>query len=106
MIVFRTIINVLPEKHKEVLQTLLSLVEPPGEGMGCLSYGIYNDIEDQNVFNLISEWESRLHLNRFLNSDRFRILLGTKSLLCEPLRIKFLKNFDPEGIEAMNFRKK
>ena len=106
MIVFRTIITVLPEKHKEVLQTLLSLVEPPGEGMGCLGYGIFNDIEDENVFNLIYEWETREYLNRFLRSDRFRILLGTKSLLCEPFHFEFLKNFDPEGVEALNLRKK
>ena len=55
MIIIRTIMNVLPEKQKEVLQTLLSLIDPPGEEKGCLSYNIFCDIEDKNVFNLISE---------------------------------------------------
>ena len=106
MIMVRTTINVLPEKHKEVLQTLLSLIETPGKETGWLSYGVFSDIEDENVFNLISEWETREHLNRFLKSDRFRVLLGTKSLLCEPLSVEFLKLIDSEGIEAMNLRKK
>ena len=106
MIVFRRIINVLPEKHKEVLQTLLSLVEPPGEGMGCLGYGIFNDIEDENVFNLIYEWETREYLNRFLRSDRFRTLLGIKSLLCAPFHFKLLKNFDLEEVRGTEFKKK
>jgi quinol monooxygenase YgiN len=81
------------------------LIEPPGKETGCLSYGVFSDIEDENVFNLISEWETREHLNRFLKSDRFRVLLGTKSLLCEPSSIEFLKVFDSEGIEIMNLRK-
>ena len=106
MIVVRTIINVLPEKHKEVLQTLLSLIEPPGKETGCLSYGIFNDIEDENVFNLISEWESNEHLNRFLKSERFSVLLGTKSLLCEPLSIDFLRVMGSERIETVNFVRK
>ena len=62
MIVVRTTMNVLPEKQKEVLQTLLSLIEIPGKEKGCLSYGIFCDIEDKNVFNLISEWERSLQL--------------------------------------------
>lgn len=105
MIMLRTIINVLPEKQKEVLQTLLSLIEPPEKKTGCLSYGIFSDIEDENVFNLISEWETREHLHAFLTSDRFRVLLGTKSLLCEPLSMEFLKVVDFEEIETINLRR-
>ena len=59
MIVLLTIMNVLPEKQKEVLQTLLSMVELPENEKGCLSYGISCDIEDNTVFNLISTWETR-----------------------------------------------
>ncbi len=31
--------------HKEVFQTLLSMIEQPGKEKGCLSYGIFCDIE-------------------------------------------------------------
>ena len=102
MIILRTVMNVLPEKQKEVLQTLLSLIEPPEKATGCLSYGIFNDVEDKNVFNLISEWESRQHLNHHMRSDRFSVLLGIKSLLREPLKIQIFTVSDSEGIEAVN----
>ena len=102
MIIAITIMNVLPEKQKEVLQTLLSMVEPPGKEKGCLSYGIFCDIEDKNVFNLISEWETHQHLNHHMRSDRFSVLLGTKSLLCEPLKIHIFTVSDSVGIEAVN----
>ena len=69
-----TNMNVLPEKQKEVLQTLLSMVEPPGKESGCLSYGISCDIEDKNVFNQISAWETRQNLDHYMKSDRFGVV--------------------------------
>lgn len=107
MNVIRTIMNVLPEKQKEVLQTLLSLVALPEKEKGCRSYGIYSDITDNNVFNLISEWDTRQHLDQHMRSDGFSVLLGTKSLLTEPMEIKIFTVSGTEGMEAVNtIRKK
>ena len=102
MNVIRTIMNVRPEKQKEVLQTLVSMVAPPGNEKGCLSYGIYRDIEDNHVFNLISEWETRHYLDQYMQSERFSVLLGTKSLLSEPMEIQIFSVADAEGMEAVN----
>ena len=106
MILVRIILNVLPEKQKEVMQTLLSMIEPPEKEKGHMSYGIFHDIEDKSVFNLISEWETRRHLNEHMRSDRFSVLLGIKSLLSKPLEIQILTVSDSEGIEAVNFIRK
>ena len=88
MISVRITMNVLQEKQKEVFQTLLSFIEQPTKEKGCLSYRIFSDIENKSVFTIISEWETRQHLDHHMKSDRFSVLLGTKSLLCEPLKIK------------------
>ena len=106
MILIKATMNVLPEKQKEVLQTLLSLIEPPGKGRGCLSYGAFNDIEDDNAFTLISAWDSREHLENYIKSNRFSVLLGINSLLCEPLKIEILTVSDSEGIETVNSMRK
>lgn len=100
--VIRTIMKVLPEKQKEVLQTLLSMVAPSEKEKGCLSYGIYRDIDDNNVFYLISEWENREQLNRHIQSDGFSVLLGTKSLLKEPIKIQIFTVSETEGMEVVN----
>jgi quinol monooxygenase YgiN len=92
--------NVYPEKQKEVLQTLLSLMNPPEKERGCLSYSILCDIEDNNVFNLISEWKTSQHLEHYMISDRFSVLLGTKSFLWEPMKIQIYTATDAEGIDA------
>ncbi len=84
------------------MQTLLSMVEPPGKKSGYLNYGIFRDIEDKNVFNLISEWKTRQDLDDHIKSYRFSVLLGTKSLLCEPLKIQIFTVSNSEGIEAVN----
>lgn len=101
MIIIRTIMNVLPEKLKEVRQTLLSLTESPGEERGCLSFGVFADIENENVFNLISEWKSRRHLDLYMRSERFGVLLGTTSLLSKPLSIRIFTVSAAKGMEEV-----
>lgn len=94
--------NVLPEKQKEVLLTLLALLQQPSKEKGCLSYAIFSDIEHENIFNLISEWETRQYLDQYMRSDRFSILLGTKSLLCEPLKMQILTGSDSQGMKSVH----
>lgn len=106
MITLRTCMNVLPEKQKEVLLTLLALLQLPEKETGCLSFGVFSDIEDENVFSLISEWETRQYLDQHIRSNRFSILLGTKSLLSEPLQIQILTCLDSEGIDMSHDLKK
>jgi quinol monooxygenase YgiN len=101
VIILRITLNVLPEKQKEVMQTLLSMIEPTGKEKGCLSYDVFLDIEDHNVFSLIEDWENREYLEHHLRSDRFGVLLGTKSLLSEPLKIQIHTVSHSEEMEAI-----
>ena len=102
MIILRITMNSLIEKRTEVMQTLLSMIEPTENGRGCLSCRIFRDIEDKNVFSLIEEWETREDLDDRIKSDRFSVLLGTKSLLCEPQQIEIHTVSHSEGMETVN----
>ena len=106
MIIVRIAMNALPEKRKEILQTLLSMVESTGNEKGCLSHQVFRDIEDDNVFSLIDEWETREDLDRYIGSAKFGVLLGTKSLLCEPPDVKIHTVSDSEGMTAVNAARK
>ena len=94
--------NVLPEKQLEVTQTLLSMVEPTGKEPGCRSYAVFCDIEDKNLFSLLEEWETREDLNHHIRSHRFGVLLGSKTLLCEPPKIQINTVSQSEGMEAID----
>jgi quinol monooxygenase YgiN len=59
MIIAKIIMNALPKKRKEVLKTLLSMIAPIRQKRGCRSYQVFQDIEDENVFSLVQEWETR-----------------------------------------------
>jgi quinol monooxygenase YgiN len=102
MIMVRITMNSLVEKRTEVRQTLLSMIEPTENGRGCLSCHVLRDIENKNVFSLIQEWETREDLDDHLKSDRFSVLLGTKSLLCEPQQIEIHTVSHSEGMETVN----
>ena len=101
MIIVRITMNALPENQKEVMQTLLSMIESTGKERGCLSHHVFRDIEDENVFSLIDEWETREDLNQHIRSAKFGVLLGTKSLLCEPPNIQIHTVSESEEMAAV-----
>ena len=101
MVIVRIAMNALPEKQKEVMQTLLSMIESTGKERGCLSHHVFRDIEDENVFSLIDEWETRQDLDQHTMSAKFGALLGAKSLLCEPPNIQIHTVSNSEGMAAV-----
>ena len=102
MIIVRVIMNVRPEKRKELMQTFLSMIQAAGKEKGCLSYDVFYDLEDNRVFSLIEEWKTREDLYHYIKSDRFSVLLGTKSLLCDPSQIQIHTVSLSEGMESVN----
>ena len=102
MIVVRIAMNVLQEKQKELVQTILSMIGPMENEAGCLSYALFCNIEDKNHLNLLEEWQTRKDLDRHLRSEMFSVLLGTKSLLCDPSQIQIHTVSHSEGMESVN----
>jgi len=102
VIIVRITLNALLEKRTEVMQTLLSMIEPTENGRGCLSFHVFRGIEDKNVFSLIEEWETRADVEDYIKSDTFSVLLGTKSLLCKPPQIEIHTVSHSEGMESVN----
>jgi quinol monooxygenase YgiN len=102
VIIVRITLNAFLEKRTEVMQTLISMIEPIENEMGCLSCHVYRDVEDKNVFRLIEDWKTREDLDHYMRSNRFSVLLGTKSLLCEPPEIQIHTVSLTEGMETVN----
>jgi len=98
----RITMKALMEKRTEMMQTLLSMIEPAEKEKGCLSYDVFCDLEDNQVFSLIEEWGTREDLDRHIRSERFSVLLGTKSLLAEPAEMKIHTVSHSEGAEVVN----
>ena len=101
MIVVRIIMQVIPEKQKELVQTILSMIEPMEKETGCISYSLFCNMEDKCLLNLLQEWHTRRDLDQYLGSDMFGVFLGTKSLLIEPHGINIYTIHQSEGMEAV-----
>lgn len=102
MIIVRITMKALMEKQTEIMQTLLSMIEPTRKEKGCLSYDVFCDIEGKTVFNLIEEWETGEDLDHHIRSERFSVLLGTKSFLAKALEMKIHTVSHSEGVEVVN----
>jgi quinol monooxygenase YgiN len=102
MIVFKVTMNVLPEKHLEIMQTLLAMIEPTAKTAGCLSFGVYCDIENKNRFSLLGEWKTRENLDHHIASAQFSVLLGTQALLYKPLQTQIFTVSQSEGMDAIH----
>ena len=102
MIIVRIAMKARVEKRTEMMQTLLSMIEPAGKEKGCLNYDVFCDSKDNHVFSLVEEWETREDLDRHIRSEKFGVLLGTKSLLAKPLEIKIHTVSHSEGTEVVN----
>lgn len=102
MVIISITMNALQEKRTEIMQTLLSMIEPTENERGCLRCRALCDIENKNFFSLIEHWKTREDLNDHLKSDRFSVLLGTKSLLYEPPIIDIHTISLSEGMETVH----
>jgi quinol monooxygenase YgiN len=102
MIIAKIIMNALPEKRKEVFQTLLSMIEVLRQEKGCRSCQVFQDIEDENVFSVVQKWETREDLEHHMRSDRFSVLLGTNILLKKQQDILIHTVLHTEGNAIVN----
>jgi quinol monooxygenase YgiN len=102
VIIVRISMKALVGKKLDVMQTLLSMSAAARKEKGCLSYDAFCDINGKTVFYLIEEWQKRADLVRHIRSERFSVLLGTRSLLTKPLEMKIHTISRSEGVEVVN----
>jgi quinol monooxygenase YgiN len=77
-----------PKKSTELWQTLETLRYSTCKlDSGCIRYCFFQKGENDNSIILIMEWQTQEQLTAFQNSDRYKILLGAISLLCESSEI-------------------
>ena len=91
----------LPAKRKEFLQTVQAMIQKIRKEKGCIKCYACQDIEDENTFRLLEEWETQKDLDNHLRSDLFTVLLGVKNLLSEPLEINFTVGSSTTGMEVV-----
>ncbi|MFA4920448.1 MAG: putative quinol monooxygenase [Thermodesulfovibrionales bacterium] len=80
---------VQPERRSDLLETMRGMLEPARVERGCLSYRLYEDVEDINAFVLLEEWATQEDLKRHISKDNQRRLLALMDLLSEQPEVRF-----------------
>jgi quinol monooxygenase YgiN len=74
---------VRPERRSDLLEAMRGMLEPSRVERGCLSYCLYEDVENRNAFVLLEEWATQEDLERHISKDKQRRLLALMDLLNE-----------------------
>jgi quinol monooxygenase YgiN len=80
---------VQPEKRRDLLEAIRGMLEPARVERGCLSYRLYEDVENRNALVLLEEWASQENLESHLRTDNQRQLLALMDLLSEKPELQF-----------------
>ena len=92
---------VQPEKRSDLLETMRGMLEPARVERGCLSYRLYEDVENRNALVLLEEWATQKDLERHISKDSQRRLLALMDLLSEPPELRFNTVSHTAGMELI-----
>lgn len=59
-------------KKEEFIKVAQEMIEETNKEVGCISYDLYEDINDENIVTFIEEWESREAIERHNNSEHVK----------------------------------
>jgi quinol monooxygenase YgiN len=93
--------SVSPERREEVVSTLRMVMGPTVAQLKCISCGLYQDADDENIVSFVQEWESQEALDEYIRSDEYRKILAVMDLASEPPEIKFITAVKTEGLELI-----
>lgn len=88
MIVTTIKIHCLPQKRREIIQTIRGLNAQALKDAGCNNASFYQDMHNEDIFYLMEEWQSQSALENYKNSRSYSVLFGLEGLLVESLEIK------------------
>jgi quinol monooxygenase YgiN len=77
------------ERRLDLLAAMRGMLEPARVERGCLSYRLYEDVENRNAFVLLEEWATQEDLERHISKDNQRQLLALMDLLSEKPELRF-----------------
>lgn len=70
------------------MQTIHALHGKLKDEKGFLKFSVYQDVEDEDTFHLIQEWETADDLDSQVSSEGFRVLIGALKVLSREAEVR------------------
>jgi quinol monooxygenase YgiN len=80
---------VRPNRRSDLLEAMRGMLEPARVERGCLSYRLYEDVDNRNALVLLEEWETQEDLERHISKNNQRRLLALMDLLSEQPELRY-----------------
>ena len=71
MIVLRVKVQVKPENKTKFVDVMKESIDISSKMKGCVQFGLYEDVVDENAFMLYEEWATRADADAYRNSEHF-----------------------------------
>ena len=75
-----------PEKRQEFIQSFKVLPQFEGYKENCIFCKLFEDVGELNHFMWIEHWTDESALEKYLQSDRFKTILGAVETMGELIR--------------------
>ena len=89
MILVTSRMIVRPERRSDLLETMRGMLEPARVERGCLSYCLYEDVEDRHTFVLLETCATQEDLESHIHTANQRRLVSLMDLLSEQPELQF-----------------
>ena len=88
--VVNVLIKVITKKYKreEFLESVKIYQANIRKQPGCLSFDIYQDADEENIYRLLGVWESAKVLEKYFQTREFELLIGAVKVLCNTFEIE------------------
>lgn len=88
--------------NKDEILDILFFVKGPTEGKhGCLSCGIYQDLQNEHIIFYEELWDGRENLYGHIRSNLYRNILAAVDMSNEPPEIKFSTVSSVAGLDLI-----
>ena len=93
-------------KTQELYSTLQALLPAIRKENGCRDCRVWRDVEDEEIFFLTVDWDTRASFETFMPSESGGALLGAIDLLSETAKVRIGNNEPWEGIDILKRMRK
>jgi quinol monooxygenase YgiN len=78
---FQSKIVIKAYKTDEFIDCTRSLLPGFRKEKGCLAYSLYRDIEKENTYSVVGEWQTHKAMEEHFQTDDFEVLIGAARVL-------------------------
>ena len=84
-------------KTDEFIECTRSLLPGFRKEKGCLAYSIYRDIEKENTYSVVAEWQTHKAMEKHFQTHDFEVLIGAARVLGDAFEMNIAEGKESGG---------